>query len=72
MTDFRRSIIETARQYYTASISRHRLNVEVLMQNGVGVAEHPDLMETIDNELGKIAEYHDKLEMLVHYFPVGE
>ena len=34
------------------------------MQKGVGVAEHPDIMQTIEDELGKIAEYKDKLEAL--------
>jgi hypothetical protein len=38
------------------------------MQKGVGVAEHPDLLETIDGELGKIAELHDKIEVLEGYF----
>jgi hypothetical protein len=39
-----------------------------LLENPVGVAEHPDIMETIEKELGMIAEYHDKLEMLETYF----
>jgi len=72
MTVFRKSMLETSRQYYKAAISKHRLNLEVMMQNGVGVAEHPDIMETIDAELGKMSEYHDKLEMLETYFPLGE
>ena len=54
--------------YLEASIAKHRVNVDILMSNGVGVAEHPDVMETIESELGKMAEYHDKLEMLKEYF----
>ena len=34
------------------------------MKNPVGVAEHPDTMATIEEELGKIAEYKDKLAAL--------
>ena len=34
------------------------------MQKGVGVAEHPDIMQTIEDELGKIAEFKDKIEAL--------
>ena len=30
--------------------------------------EHPDLMDTIEKELGIISEYDDKLEMLEKYF----
>ena len=38
------------------------------MNNTVGVAEHPDIMETIEKELDIIAEYDDKLEILDKYF----
>ena len=43
------------------------MNVEVLLENGVGVAEHPDVMETIEKELAIIAEYDDKLSVLKKY-----
>ena len=45
------------------------MNVENLLQNTVGVAEHPDIMETIEKELAVIAEYDDKLSVLNKYFP---
>ena len=66
--EMRDKIISTQKQYYTSAIGRRIINVETLMQKGVGVAEHPDLMETIDGELGKIAELHDKIEVLEGYF----
>jgi Zn-finger domain-containing protein len=44
--------------------------VNNLLRNSVGVAEHPDIMETIEKEIEIIAEYHDKLEVLKHYFPL--
>ena len=65
--DMRNKIISVQKQYYTSAIGRLIINVETLMQKGVGVAEHPDIMETIDLELGKIAELHDKIELsLIH------
>jgi len=66
--DMRDKIISVQKQYYTSVIGQHIINVENLMQKGVGVAEHPDLLETIDGELGKIAELHDKIEVLEGYF----
>ena len=33
-----------------------------------GDGEHSDIMETIEKEIGKIAEYHDQLEVLENYF----
>ena len=44
--------------------------MENLLEKGVGVAEHPDIMDTIEKEIEIIAEYHDKLEVLKHYFPL--
>ena len=38
----------------------------------VGVAEHSDHLETIEKELGIIAEYEDKLEVLKKYFGNGD
>tara|TARA_X000001388_G_C2127517_1_gene83723 strand:- start:131 stop:334 length:204 start_codon:yes stop_codon:yes gene_type:complete len=49
-------------------IKKHVFNVKVLMNKGVGVAEHPDIIETIQKELDIIAENHDRLEMLDKYF----
>ena len=44
------------------------MNVEIYLEKAVGVGEHSDIMETIEKEIGKIAEYHDQLEVLDNYF----
>jgi len=54
--------------YMQAQAGKHKMNIDVLLDNNVGLAEHPDIMETIENELEKMAEYHDKYEMLEKYF----
>ena len=46
----------------------HIVNVKTLLNNGVGVAEHPYSAATIEGELAKISEYDDKLEALKKYF----
>lgn len=68
MNDFRKKIIDASKEHFKANIAKHQLNVEILMTNGVGVAEHPDVMATIEQELALMAEYQDKLEMLEIYF----
>ena len=45
-----------------------RVNVENILNNSVGVAEHPDIMDSIEKELEIIAEYDDKLSVLEKYF----
>ena len=66
----RKEILDASRLHFKAHIEKHRINVENLLKNPTGVAEHPDIMETIEKELEIMAEYHDKLEILKHYFPL--
>ena len=66
----RKDIIEASKLHFKAHIEKHRINVENLLNKGVGVAEHPDIMDTIEKELEIMAEYEDKLEILKKYFPL--
>ena len=62
-------LIDAQTSYLIGGINKHKANIEVYMNNTVGIGEHSDIMETIDLELEKLAAYYDKLEMLVKYFP---
>ena len=64
MVDLTKQLTHTLKIYFDSQINKHKINVQILMQKGVGVAEHPDIMQTIEDELGKIAEFKDKLEAL--------
>ena len=57
-------IKEHMTKYFEGQIAKHTINAQIFMKNPVGVAEHPDTMGTIEEELGKIAEYEDKLNAL--------
>ena len=64
----RKMLINTAKAYYIGMINRRVANVEVLLNQPVGIGEHGDIQEEIEKHLGIIAEYHDKLEILEKYF----
>jgi len=66
----REMLIGAARTYYMGLINKHIANVEILLTNPVGIGEdaHQDIQSVIEIELGKIADYHDKLEMLQKFF----
>ena len=64
----RSDLIKASELHFKAHIEKHRVNIENLLEKGVGVAEHPDIMDTIEKELEIMAEYDDKLEILDKYF----
>lgn len=64
----REDILRASKLHFESHIEKHRINVENYLRNGVGVAEHPDIMDSIEKELALMAEYEDKLEMLNKYF----
>jgi len=68
MISMREDLIKASRLHFKAHIEKHRINIENMMENSVGVGEHPDIMDTIEKELEIMAEYSDKLEMLNKYF----
>ena len=69
MSNLRDDFINASRLHFKAGIEKHRVNVENLMRNSMGIGEHGDLMDEIEKELGKMADYSDKLDML-DYFEV--
>ena len=64
----REEMINALKNHAVAHIEKHRMNVEVYLNNPVGVGEHSDVMDTIEKELNLMAEYHDQLEVLNTYF----
>ena len=66
--NMRDEFIKASRIHFKAHIEKHKMNVENLLNNSVGVAEHPDVMDSIEKELAIMAEYDDKLGVLDKYF----
>lgn len=64
----RKQMLNALKSHAVAHIEKHRMNVEIYLNNPVGVGEHSDIMDTIEKELNAIAEYHDQLEVLNTYF----
>ena len=64
----RLQLLEALKAHANGHIAKHKANVEVLLQNPAGVAEHPDVVETIEKELEIMAKYDDQLHILDKYF----
>jgi hypothetical protein len=72
MISMREDLIKASQLHFKAHIQKHKINVENLLENSVGVAEHPDIMDSVEKELEIMAEYEDKLEILNKYFPIED
>ena len=46
----------------------HKANINVYLNNPVGIGEHPDVMGAIATELDQLAKYHDQVEVIERYF----
>ena len=45
-----------------------KANIMVYHRNPAGIGEHSDIVESIEKEVEKIADAHDKIEAIRQYF----
>ena len=59
-------------KYYRGEIAKYKANVEIYLESCVGVGEHSDIIETIDDLITKISKYEDNLQVLQIHYEMGE
>lgn len=64
----RAQLLDALRAHFTGHILKHKMNVEVMLNNPMAIHDHTDWMSAIENEISHIAEYEDKLEVLNKHF----
>tara|TARA_B100000676_G_scaffold309183_1_gene372049 strand:+ start:66 stop:272 length:207 start_codon:yes stop_codon:yes gene_type:complete len=64
----REEIIKSMIAHAEGQIAKHKMNVEIFLQNGVGVGEHNDVLETIEKEINSIGKYQEQLDVLKNHF----
>ena len=57
-------IVVALRRKYEAEIDCARTNVAVYLNHPSGVAEHPDIVASVDSQMTIMAEARDKLQEL--------
>ena len=60
----RTQIIDALVSDATAKINVAKMNIEVLLNNPVGVGDHPNIMETIQGQIDIISQNKDRLNVL--------
>ena len=68
MMQLREDIIEALIKKFEGELSAHKVNVEIMLENTVGVGDHSNITVTIEQELEIIAGFEDKLSVLKKYF----
>lgn len=68
MNNYRERLVKALMKFYEGGIEAHKINIEVLLGSHVGLAEHGDIIETIDQEVQKLVDLEDKLESLKRNF----
>tara|TARA_Y100000739_G_C20537678_1_gene432057 strand:+ start:40 stop:252 length:213 start_codon:yes stop_codon:yes gene_type:complete len=64
----REKMISALLAHAQGDIQKHKMNVEVYLNNPVGIGEHSDIMEAIETELNMIAKYEDQVTVIKKHF----
>ena len=68
MVNLRDNILSNQIKYYNGLIAKHQQNVEIYLNQPVGIGEHSDVMAAIDTEINAIAQAHEKIGIIDSYF----
>jgi|TARA_B100000085_G_scaffold51144_1_gene44414 hypothetical protein len=68
----RNDIIKALLSHAQGDIQKHKMNVEVYLANPVGIGEHSNIMEAIEEELNMIAKYEDQITVIKKYFLIKD
>ena len=61
-------MISVLKQHFESHILKHKMNVDIMLNNPMAIHDHTDLMDAIEKEVAQISEYMDKLEVMEIYF----
>ena len=63
----RTDLIDALTKYFEGHIAKHKVNISNLLDNHVAIAEHPDIVETLDKDVKDdgtkpdISDMHDTI-----------
>ena len=64
----RRQIVDALMRDAESKINLARMNAWILLNNPVGVGDHPNVIETIQGQLDIMSQNKDRLNILMEYF----
>ena len=68
----REKMISALLAHAQGDIQKHKMNVEVYLTNPVGIGEHSNVMEAIEEELNMNAKYEDQVSVIKKHFIIKD
>jgi len=68
----RQEMIKALLAHAQGDIAKHKANVEIYLTNPVGIGEHSNVLEAIEEELNMIAKYEDQVSVLKKHFIIKD
>ena len=65
-------ILEALHADADGNIAKAKANIEVYLENPVGIGEHPDVLAAIQDQIDAIAKEVERLEVINTYFTEHE
>jgi hypothetical protein len=66
----RNILLNAVKKHAEGHVAKHVANVEIYLNQSVGIGEHSDIVDAIEIELEQIAKYQDQIDILEKYFPL--
>ena len=68
LVDKRNQIIDSLILFAEGQIAKHKTNVDIYLDNSVGIGEHSDVLASIQEEINIISQYDEQIGVLKKYF----
>ena len=68
----REQLLKALLAHAQGDIAKHKANVEVYLTNPVGIGEHSNVVEAIEEELNMIAKYEDQVTVIKKHFIIKD
>ena len=63
----REKILKALLAHNKGELEKHLANIEIYMNNPVGIGEHPGVLEAIEAELHDATKYEDNINLINKY-----
>ena len=60
----KKAILEALEKKYEAQIAEADATIKIYLENSVGIGEHPQHIDEVDKQLGKLCHAKEKMKVL--------